>query len=241
MEDRGGQVAWIYNVTAPDGGFHCDAEFVLCRAISFARGITHPNLLAQRAMLQGTPPPYRAELERVLRAPLEFGQRANALVFSRDALSLPVMNSPAQRAMIARLAELALEAPVPSGRLPEFLLDLIKSHLADGRFNMNSVAPQLGMSARTLQRHLQKERTNFQAVLDQARKEVSVGILRHGRQPYARIAARLGYSNVANFHRAFRRWFGQTPNQLRLRLMEESEFDPALPRPWPMHTGDSES
>jgi len=241
IEDRGPVVAWHYRITQPGGGCRQDSEFAICRALSFMRGITIAQLRPQRVLLQGEAPPYRAELERILQAPVEFRQPTNSLLFSRDVLALPVMSSPAQRSMIARLAEQALETPPPTGRLPEFLLDLIKTNLADGTFNMTAIAPRLGMSPRTLQRHLQKDQTSFQAVLDQARKELSVNILRHGRQPYARIATRLGYSNVANFHRAFRRWFGQTPNQLRLRLMEQSDLDPSAPRPWPLHTGDQDS
>jgi AraC-like DNA-binding protein len=48
-------------------------------------------------------------------------------------------------------------------------------------------------------------------LLDQARLERERELLRSDRRSIDEIAERLGYSDVANFTRAFRRWTGTTP------------------------------
>jgi AraC-like DNA-binding protein len=65
---------------------------------------------------------------------------------------------------------------------------------------------------------LQRHETSFQELLDEARKRECLSIMDAEQSSNAEIAERLGYSNVANFHRAFRRWFGKTPNQVRREL-----------------------
>jgi AraC-like DNA-binding protein len=71
------------------------------------------------------------------------------------------------------------------------------------------MAQELNMSPRTLSRQLKQEGVTYQTFLDDARKEVAEWCLLRTRVPIEAIGERLGYIDVSNFSRTFRRWFGK--------------------------------
>ena len=80
---------------------------------------------------------------------------------------------------------------------------------------MPQIASMLNMSARTYRRRLAEEGTSFQTVLDGVRVEHATRHLREGRLPIASIAYHLGFSDPSNFRRAYLRWTGKTPGQVK--------------------------
>jgi len=84
-----------------------------------------------------------------------------------------------------------------------------------GDTRIGTVARDLAMSGRTLQRRLAEEGVSYQELLDEARKEAA---RRHVSEPalaICEVAYLLGYSEPAPFHRAFKRWYGMTPDAFR--------------------------
>ncbi len=77
------------------------------------------------------------------------------------------------------------------------------------------VAGELNQSPRSLARHLAAQGSSYRALVDEVRQIVAEDLLSHSGWPAARIAEQLGYSDPANFTRAFRRWTGQSPDQWR--------------------------
>ncbi len=77
---------------------------------------------------------------------------------------------------------------------------------------LQATARLLHMTPRTLHRHLQAEGTSFQQLLDQLRHRLALEHLRAGRLSIQAIACSLGYRDVANFRRAFKRWQGVPPS-----------------------------
>lgn len=73
-------------------------------------------------------------------------------------------------------------------------------------------ARTLGMTTRTLQRRLQEEGTTFRAVLDEVGLEGARRVQATATTSRA-LAASLGFSEAAAFHRAFKRWTGTTPRK----------------------------
>lgn len=81
--------------------------------------------------------------------------------------------------------------------------------------SMESVADLLFMTSRTLRRKLDSESTSYRCILDDARCALATEYLLVTKMSTEDIAARLGFSDTANFRRAFKRWTGRTPNQVR--------------------------
>lgn len=76
-----------------------------------------------------------------------------------------------------------------------------------------------GISTRTLQRYLRHRGTSFSDLKDQARFIVARNLLDNDTMSIADIAHEIGYSNTANFSRAFRRLTGMSPRQYRRHLL----------------------
>ena len=67
------------------------------------------------------------------------------------------------------------------------------------------------MSRRTLSRKLEHEGTSFFAVTDGVRREMALAYVLDRRLELTEVAFLLGFSHVESFHRAFKRWTGETP------------------------------
>jgi len=78
------------------------------------------------------------------------------------------------------------------------------------------------MHPRTLQRRVREEGTTFEAIKDQARRDLAQRYLSQPDLPLTQITALLGYSEQSAFGRSCRRWFDMTPRQERARLLAAS-------------------
>jgi len=68
-----------------------------------------------------------------------------------------------------------------------------------------------------MSRRLEGEGTSFTDELDNARRQLALAYLKDGETPLKEAAFRLGFSHAESFHRAFKRWTGETPLGYRKR------------------------
>lgn len=80
--------------------------------------------------------------------------------------------------------------------------------------SLDDAALAFGVSAATLKRYLAQHGTSFQVELDQVRAHLALYWLGLKGQPNEVVARELGFGDVANFRRSFKRWTGQTPSAL---------------------------
>jgi AraC-like DNA-binding protein len=69
------------------------------------------------------------------------------------------------------------------------------------------------LTPRTLHRRLLDEGTTFKQILEEVRHTLALEHLKAGHLSVQEIAYALGYSDVANFRRAFKRWQGVPPSE----------------------------
>ena len=81
--------------------------------------------------------------------------------------------------------------------------------------SIEAVAERLHMSDRTLKRQLAAEGTSFSTLVDEVRYRHATSLLSRTDFTLEQIADELGYSDVANFSRAFKRWSGRSPSNWR--------------------------
>jgi len=77
------------------------------------------------------------------------------------------------------------------------------------------MAAALHVGARTLRRRLRAEGRTYQQVVDEVRLQLAIKYLTDTDMTQEHIACRLNFSGAANFRRAFRRWTGKAPSQIR--------------------------
>ena len=106
----------------------------------------------------------------------------------------------------------------PLSPLSRTIEDWLNTTYLDGTAHMQALASSLGMSPRTLRRHLARQRTSFSAILERWRRNTAVAMLRSQDLSVQQIAKRLGYSHASNFERAFKRWTGLSPTSYRAIL-----------------------
>lgn len=113
-------------------------------------------------------------------------------------------------------ASLGLElTPLDELDFVESLTRVVETQLPLGQISLPEIAELIGTSARTLQRRLDGHGSTFSVVLDEVRQRVALARLRHTEATITEIAHDLGYSDSAHFARAFRRWAGMSPLELR--------------------------
>ncbi|MEZ9860491.1 AraC family transcriptional regulator [Vibrio splendidus] len=81
--------------------------------------------------------------------------------------------------------------------------------------SIEALSTELGMSSRTLRRHLKAADTSYQKILDHVRFHLSRHYLSSTHMSIEEISDRVGFSDSANFRHAFRRWSGNSPRQYR--------------------------
>jgi AraC-like DNA-binding protein len=82
------------------------------------------------------------------------------------------------------------------------------------------VAKAAGMSVRSLQRQLAEEGLTYSRLVEQVRYDQAVTLLKRPDLKLIEIAADLGYTDSANFTRAFKRWTGVSPREFRAQHVE---------------------
>ena len=81
------------------------------------------------------------------------------------------------------------------------------------------------MSTRSLQRQLREEGTSYKGILDEVRQELAQQYMQDPKMPIKEVTFMLGFSEVSNFTRAFKRWTGQTPAAYQADHVRGREFE----------------
>jgi AraC-like DNA-binding protein len=149
---------------------------------------------------------------------VRFGASCCAFVFEPSWLLAPVASAdPKLYAVLHEHVERALAELPRVQSFAETVRSLVADRLSHGHPTASTTASVLRMSARTLSRRLAREGTSFGALLDELRRQLALSYLGQGRLAIAEVAFLLGFSQPEAFHRAFRRWTGQTPLEYRRR------------------------
>ena len=117
-----------------------------------------------------------------------------------------------------------LRSSAPAAELGPSVQQAIRGLLRDGYPDIRMAAELAGLSVRTLSRRLAEEGTSYERLVERMRFAAAVDLLRGSQLRLIDIAYELGYSDPANFTRAFRRWTGLPPSEYR-QLCEMGAID----------------
>lgn len=150
---------------------------------------------------------------------LRFGCLVDAMLVPRTELDRPWPAALAPDAAAARHAAMraASHESVSMRALLGTLHDRMLATLPQGP-TLDDCAAALATSTATLKRRLAAEGTHFQAELDLVRSHVALWHFGFRNADNADVARALGFADVTNFRRSFKRWTGHTPQELKLAL-----------------------
>ncbi|MES2318175.1 MAG: AraC family transcriptional regulator [Pseudomonadota bacterium] len=158
-----------------------------------------------------------AEFLRIFGARPLFDQPVNAVHFPAQLLAWPVPNADVGLyPVLQQHAEQLLRERTRSdeGIAAQVHAAIIKN-LAHDRVRLSSIADELKLSPRTLQRKLNEAGASFQQVLDQARYALATDYLRQASLSLVDISFLLGYQEQSAFTHAFKEWAGVNPGAWR--------------------------
>ena len=145
---------------------------------------------------------------------IHFNCLQRRISFSEDlmATTLPSSN-PALRTLYEQECARLL-ADLEKNSVVEQSLQLLRK--LEGQYpQMPQLARMLNFSARTYRRRLEEEQQSYQGLLDQVRAEHATRYLQNTRLPLSSIAYIVGFNDASNFRRAYTRWTGNSPKDIR--------------------------
>lgn len=196
-------------------------DFPELTEVTFARMCCHPRRFLPRAHflemhVTHPEPAYRAEYDRIFRCPIVFNAEWNAwrgdpqLATHRVQLHPKYVFGVLSERAEALLKELE-NSKTTRGRVEGLLLPILHT----GDIGMDAIATRMAVSRQTLFRRLKAEDATFERVLDDLRHRLALHYLSGRKTSVNETAYLVGFSDPAAFSRAFKRWTGRSPSEMR--------------------------
>jgi AraC-like DNA-binding protein len=224
VDEGSGQARYTWTSHFPDASRHL-AESVFAGIRVIGSWLAGRPLAPLRLVFAHDSAADPDEYRRVLGVDPEFGGDAHLACFDAALLAMPVPNADAgMYPVLQQHAERLLHERSTAreserhGIVAQVRAAVIRN-LAQDRVRLASIASELGLSPRTLQRKLSEAGASFQQVLDAARHALAQDYLRQRGLPLADIAFLLGYQEQSAFTHAFRDWAGMNPGAWRERAL----------------------
>ncbi|WP_306888539.1 AraC family transcriptional regulator [Ancylobacter amanitiformis] len=212
--DEDDRVTWSYRLEDPRlWPRRQDAEYSLAATCQLVRGCFSARWNPVEVHFEHGAPVDAGELRRLFRCPLLFGQSANRIVVARADAERVYRSE--DRDLIAILERHVADIREKERRAPGFaeqVRALIGIYLGHKPITLTSVAAELGLSARTLQRRLAGEGLCLRDLVRAQRQAIAAHQFSAGAGPSkARLAEALGYADSTVFWRARKAWDRQGP------------------------------
>lgn len=154
-------------------------------------------------------------LSQLFRAPVRFAQPANRVFISPQDLSRPIAQTLSGAPHLEQHLMDLMSHERGFDSCTSQVIHLIGRRLGKAEINVRSIAREMGLSARTLQRRLAQEGTTLRRLVQQHRTHVVDQLLQDDGTTLASIAHDVGYSDGTTFSRAFKSWKGRSPRDHR--------------------------
>ena len=177
-----------------------------------------PELKAERVCISHPAPRCIEQFNEYFAVNVEFDAAETKIQFSKNAFDQPLATANPELARMNDQIVINYLKQFDKKNISLQVRALIIEKLNDGTPNQNTIADQLNMSLRNLQRKLKHEGTSYQQILHNIRSELSKQYLRGSNRSITEVGFLLGFSEPGNFSRAFRRWEGISPYEYRHTL-----------------------
>ncbi len=212
----GGNVAVLgYNVLVPDlPGFRQIQDATMAIALNMMRSLCGPDWKPRLLRLALRKPvdlkPYRA----LFGCDIELDAECPEMVFPRKDLRQAIPGASNARFCLLKEELESLRKKSALGFAAR-VRRVILVFLVLQRCSQEAVAGHFALHRRTLNRMLAAEGKTYRGLTDDARRMLTLRMLRHTDLSLGEIAAALGYADASVFNRACRRWLGMPPSDWR--------------------------
>lgn len=197
-------------------GLRHNSERAAAQIVKGAQEITGKKATPVRVEFMHGQPNANVDYQGVLGCQITFRARWDAVVYSHEALSLPVIGADNRLLQVLESACRKIIGPTPRKKdIVHLARERLVQQLAKGGASFADVARHLGMSSKTLERRLNHHGASYRELLDGVRSDLARHYLENTDLRLQQIAYLLGYSESAPLARAFKKWTGSTPIQYR--------------------------
>jgi AraC-like DNA-binding protein len=212
LRTQGDNAEFIYLRPIPATFTIMGVELTLARTVVTLQAVVGDDFYLKKATFQYPQPRYVKKYHEVFGSQLYFEQPENLICFPVEYLQQEIPDS--QDYLHEVLDQRAKEQLAKFAKQKGTTYSVRKSilhHLPTGNATVEIIAEQLHISRQTLYRKLKAEGSSFQEILDETRKSLASSYLKGDKYSIIETAFLLGFSESSAFHRAFKRWYGQTP------------------------------
>lgn len=191
--------------------------------VALGRDVTDTRWVPSEVRLRYAQVDDTSLLSEFYEAPLRFDCDRTGLSIDPALMSLAVVNADAglHRILESMCEGLLDRLPKQADTATEVTRRLMRG-IPKGDASLEAIARGLAITPRTLQRRLSEEGTTFLELVDAARYQLARRYLAERQLSVHDTALLLGYSETRAFHRAFKRWAGQTPADFRAGAESQS-------------------
>jgi AraC-like DNA-binding protein len=158
----------------------------------------------------------RTKVERYFGCRVRFDARRDRLTLHRQDLDRPFVSHNAELLdILTPELDRRLDQLEHAASVVDQIKWVLRRRLTAGRPDIRSVASELAMSERSLQRKLTDEGQTFQGLLSETRHQLALESLADASLSLIEVAYMLGYEDQNSFFRAFRQWEDRTPSAWR--------------------------
>ena len=195
------------------------AEFWMAVLVRVTRQLSGLRLSPHRVRFAHHRNTKPAEFAELFGDSVEFSASGDEAVFAATVADMPVVTAdPYLNEMLLTYCDEALVARRGSGgSFRSSVENAVVPLLPHGKARADEVARRLGTSGRTFARRLSSEGLTFSELLERLRHDLARRYLAEGELSVSQIAWLLGYQEVGAFSRAFKRWTGETPRDMRTK------------------------
>jgi len=190
-------------------------EMMFAAFLNTVRGLLGTEEVTLRVDFPYPAPAHQSEYFRLFGEAVTFNSVRGRICLDRAWLDTPLPSSnPALRALYEGECARLLADLEEEDSVAEQTLRLLRK--LEGQYpQMPQLARMLNFSPRTYRRRLAEEAHSYQELLDQVRAEHATRYLQNTRLPLSTIAYMVGFNDASNFRRAYLKWTGRSPRDIR--------------------------
>ena len=194
-------------------------ETFLALVISLACWLVGRRVVIDRTALADTRPAQDDD-PLLWGANVQMGGGRTEIEFAADYLRLPVVQDLAALKTFLRSAPqwLVIRYRNQNGQVAQ-----VYRYLRARRYGqwptLLAMAERQGLSPSSFRRQLEREGRSYQQIKDEVRRAMAFECLRQTHLSIAEVAEHTGFQEPSAFHRAFKKWTGESPGSYRQRML----------------------
>lgn len=180
----------------------------------------HPSFIT----LPYPAPPHLHRYHELFDCPVHFDEPHTVIALPKSWMLLPILtHDSALLASAAGEVKSILGESLRGKGIVARVKRALVEHPQSCNFSLEGTARQLKVNPRSLRRHLMQANTSFRTVCLEVRMELARQYLYHTNMPLKAIAHQLGYEYANNFNRAYRTYYGASPEAMRNQSRSDQE------------------